>query len=330
MDSEDEALCEMLGFKSLYILQSEDLWGDEVKDESMKTNVRSLLQIPTWDLDEITQLLQTDQTIQEFDRDSICILPLSLSISPWLMRRITDDLTWDRKTMDIYPSDKTYESIQVVRNGNVEKHQELTRIENFVNTHSLWNGLCHKYLRNCVSALMGEEMVLYKEKLNLKPPYGSGFAPHLDSPSLRVPFGSTGPRTFITVMVAIDDMSIENGCLRVVKGRWSEENHCEVIEGQEDGNPDAEGRAGAIPSHISELQLYEDIPLKGGSIAMFNGWTPHRSTSNNTNFSRRAVFLTYNPLREGNFHDLYYVRMKQKRNNWISRCSDVISSVRHF
>ena len=82
------------------------------------------------------------------------------------------------------------------------ERRTLTRLENFVNYHSKWNDLVHKYLARCLSALMGEPMVLFKEKLNLKPPGGSGFAPHLDGPSLRVALGDTGPRTFVTVMVA--------------------------------------------------------------------------------------------------------------------------------
>lgn len=30
----------------------------------------------------------------------------------------------------------------------------------------------------------------------------------------------------------------------------------------------------------------------------------------------RAVFLTYNPKREGDFHDLYYEKMTKIRNEW--------------
>jgi hypothetical protein len=320
MDSDDEALCEMLGLKALGDLHCDDEYvsGTHV---TTKPDFSSFLCLPRLNLEQIQETLEISKTRCDLDRDSICIFPDELSISPLLMRRITDDLTWDHKTRPSYPSDKTYEPIRKTRNGFVETYQHLTRLENFVNTHPIWNELCHEYLAKCVSALMGEEMVLFKEKLNLKPSHGTGFAPHLDTPSLRVPFGISGPQNFVTVMVAIDDMTIENGCLRVVKGRWSEECHCEVMEGRMDGNPDAEGRAGAIPSKISDIQVYEDVPLKGGSIAVFNGWTPHRSASNTTNYPRRAIFLTYNPLLEGDFHDYYYIRMRQIRNDYRSRCT---------
>ena len=61
---------------------------------------------------------------------------------------------------------------------------------------------------------------------------------------------------------------------------------------------------------------FEDINCNGGSIMVFNGWIPHRSAANISPFPRRAVFLTYNPKVEGDYHLLYYERMKQIRDEW--------------
>lgn len=166
-----------------------------------------------------------------------------------------------------------------------------------------------------LSAVLGEEMVLFKEKLNLKPPGGSGFAPHLDSPSLMKALGSEGPRTYCTVMVAIDNMTAKNGCLRVCKRKWTEDTCCNVIQ-PTDANPDGAGRAGAIPSSTANQLVFEDVTCNGGTIVLFNGWVPHRSAANLTAFHRRAVFLTYNPKKEGDYHKLYYERMEKLRNEW--------------
>ncbi|KAL3934362.1 MAG: hypothetical protein SGARI_003420 [Bacillariaceae sp.] len=162
-------------------------------------------------------------------------------------------------------------------------------------------------------------MALYKEKLNLKPPGGSGFAPHLDTPSLRVALGQDGPQTFCTIMVAIDDMTSDNGCLRVCKGNWSEENHCALIQPNVDSSPDAGGRAGAIPLEAAEEMTFENVTCKGGTIVCFNGWAPHRSAANTSPFPRRAVFLTYNPKGEGDFHKQYYANMQKLREEWRER-----------
>ena len=363
---------------------------------------------------------------------SVFRFPTECSVQAKYMRRITDELIYSSDSSNIpltttttttssknknYHSDKTYETIQVMKrkkstttkhqtddDGNdpavqqlcegrklnefgecyeedeenlhttmeIEHRRVLTRMERFVDTHPGWSELCHGYLPKLLSALVGEEMVLYKEKLNLKPPGTSGFAPHLDTPSLRVAassmgstadpsssssssstsesstsnvndvdntssVSSTGPRNFWTVMVAIDDMTTKNGCLRVVHGQWDENNCVPYIQPQEQPqlrkddrgglnilNPDGDGRAGAIPTDYldeqqrqgSEALPFDDIVCKGGTVVAFNGWVPHRSSPNKSPFPRRAVFLTYNPKSEGDYHHLYYQRMDELRQAW--------------
>ena len=198
----------------------------------------------------------------------------------------------------------------------MEERRVLTRLENFVPQHAGWSELCLDYLTRLISALCGQPMVLYKEKLNIKPPGGSGFAPHLDSPSLRVALGNDGPQHFVTVMVAIDDMTVRNGCLRVVRGPHGERSHVEVALPKTGGNPDGDGRAGAIPDEVTSALEFEDVVIKGGTIAAFGGWVPHRSAVNASPFARRAVFLTYNPASEGSCRQMYYDKMKEMREGW--------------
>ena len=164
-----------------------------------------------------------------------------------------------------------------------------------------------------------------KEKLNFKPPGGAGFAPHLDAPSLRV--GAVGAaRTFMTLMVAIDPMTAKNGCLRVVRGSWSEQKHCEVIHPEDGSDPDSGGRAGAIPAAVADTLDFEDVICASGDVVAFNGWVPHRSGVNASPFERRAVFLTCNPLSQGNMHEAYYDKMADLRSAWrageVARLAD--------
>jgi hypothetical protein len=303
MGSSDEALLEMLGLTSL------DTGADEEEvsliEDGQKLNL------------SIHAIAESQNLAKIYNDESMCILPKELSIPSAQMRRLTDELVWGGSK---YQADRTYETIQVLKkkSGEIENRRTLTRLENFVNDHDEWKTLCHGHLAHCISALFGEPMVLYKEKLNLKPPGGSGFAPHLDTPSLRVALGGEGPQTFVTVMVAIDNMTTANGCLRICKGEWSEQEHCTVIQPEEDGNPDAGGRAGAIPAETAHDLEFHDVECQGGDIVAFNGWAPHRSSANASPFPRRAVFLTYNPKSEGDFHDRYYERMEEIRNAWRS------------
>lgn len=309
LDSSDDAFLEMLGLTSLDMTMKDD---DEV---SIKVDVLETTDaIHTMSRDRMQSILDANKQLAcTYAKDSICILPKAFSVPASWMRRLTDELVWGKRH-----ADRTFEPIRVVRkDGSVEERKALTRLENFVSHHDEWNTLCRGYLANCVSVLLKEEMVLYKEKLNLKPPGGLGFAPHLDTPSLRIALGEEGPQTFVTVMVAIDDMTHKNGCLRVSKGFWTQDNHCELVEPEQDGNPDAGGRAGALLS--TKYLDFEDITCQGGDVVIFNGWTPHRSSANLSAFPRRAVFLTYNPKKEGDYHDMYYQQMENIRNEWRAR-----------
>mmetsp|Transcript_8579 Transcript_8579/g.21130 ORF Transcript_8579/g.21130 Transcript_8579/m.21130 type:complete len:362 (-) Transcript_8579:1158-2243(-) len=320
LESCDEALLDMLGLSSLKEVSKVSA-GDndeEIKSDShfddQPTEGQSNLPILSGDwLDSNVRALALDI----YPNESVFRFPEECSISAKHLRVMTEEVVWGSGPNNAkYKADRSYEGIKIWKNGEIEERKTLTRLENFVDNHPGWSELCHGYLRRILSAALGVEMVLFKEKLNLKPPGGSGFAPHLDSPSLRIALGSEGPKTFCTVMVAIDDMTTRNGCLRVCKGNWTEDSCCDVIQPEKDGNPDAGGRAGAIPPSVAEDLEFEDLICKGGSITVFNGWCPHRSAANLSPFPRRVILLTYNPKDEGEFHKKYYERMEQLRNDW--------------
>lgn len=319
MESADEALCELLGISSLDI-KDESSHGDEGDLATPpKDSVDDLEEIADAYINAISELYDLRA---EYESNSVCVFPQELSIPASIMRRLTEELVWSSDNITI---DKTYETVRVLTKNKesgetvIEERRKLTRLENFVDSHRGWDILCNNYLRRCVSAALGTPQVLYKEKLNLKPPGGSGFAPHLDTPSLRVALGENGPKDFVTVMVAIDNMTASNGCLRLAKGKWNEGNSCTVVLPEENGSPDASGRAGAIPHEVADALKFEDLECAGGTIAIFNGWVPHRSTANSSPFPRRAVFLTYNSASDGVFHRAYYERMNKLRNDWKER-----------
>jgi Phytanoyl-CoA dioxygenase (PhyH) len=305
LDSADEALLEMLGLSSLDAVKTDDVDRDDDEDPSSLSLLDQIVQL---DSDNKCSI-PWKSLLQEYQTTGICVFPLHIPSA--LIRRLTDELVWGG-----HKADKTYETIQVLQpNGEVTKRRTLTRLENFVDHHEGWKLLCHGFVRRSLSSLLGKDMVLFKEKLNLKPPGGSGFAPHLDGPSLRVAL-PRGPQHFVTIMIAIDAMTPQNGCLRVCKGTWSQHNHCTVVEPEREGNPDAGGRAGAIPTDVAETLEFQDIACPGGTIAAFGDLTPHRSAANRSPFSRRAIFLTYNPASEGDHHAAYYQQMETLRDKW--------------
>ncbi|MCB0960552.1 MAG: phytanoyl-CoA dioxygenase family protein [Acidimicrobiales bacterium] len=173
-------------------------------------------------------------------------------------------------------------------------HRELTdegpklcRSENLIPFHAGLRGLLTEgALPATASALLGQEAVLYKEKVNYKLPGGAGYAPHQDAPAY--PFIDQ----HVSCMVAIDDATLNNGCLEVVEG-----HHHEVL---------AQDDAGCVhPDLVAELD-WRAVEVPAGWTLWFHSRTPHRSGPNASPIPRRALYPTYNARAEGDLRAAYY------------------------
>ena len=163
----------------------------------------------------------------------------------------------------------------------------LARTENFVNSSAvLGQALVDGLIRTVASELLGEEALLYKEKINYKLVGGAGFAPHQDKPAY--PFVDR----VLSVMVAVDDATVENGCLEVV-----DRSHGTVL---------AQDERGCIATSVVETLTFHPLELRAGETLFFDALTPHRSGTNTSTKPRRALYPTYNAASEGNLRDSYY------------------------
>ncbi len=163
----------------------------------------------------------------------------------------------------------------------------LARTENFLSASPLLNvALRHGAVAEVAGELLGEPALLYKEKINYKLVGGAGFAPHQDQPAY--PFVSS----VLSVMIAVDDAAVENGCLEVVSGC-----HHELLDQDE---------RGCIADAVVATLDFQPAPLRAGQTLFFHSLTPHRSFANTSNRNRRALFPTYNGISEGELHDAYY------------------------
>ena len=70
-------------------------------------------------------------------------------------------------------------------------------------------------MQGCVSELLGEEAVLFKDKINFKMPGGDGFKAHQDVQAGWDRYASL----HITALVSIDPSTLENGCLELAPGQ---------------------------------------------------------------------------------------------------------------
>jgi len=138
-------------------------------------------------------------------------------------------------------------------------------------------------LRAVLAALYGEEACLFKDKLIFKPPGAKGYGLHQDWiawPGF--------PRSFLTVLVPFDQADRDNGCTQVFPGY-----HKAGSLSPEDG------QYHELSAELIEQRRGVYLELDRGDIAIFSGFTPHRSDPNHSSRWRRQLFLSYNKLSDG-------------------------------
>lgn len=134
-----------------------------------------------------------------------------------------------------------------------------------------------------LAVLYGEEACLFKDKLIFKPPGAKGYGLHQDW--IAWP---DFPRSFLTVLVPFDRANAANGCTQVFPGF-----HKNGALSQEDG------QYHELPPDSIDEGCGVNLELERGDLAVFSGFTPHRSAPNRSARWRRQLFLSYNKLSDG-------------------------------
>lgn len=128
-----------------------------------------------------------------------------------------------------------------------------------------------------------DEACLFKDKLIFKPPGARGYGLHQDYIAWK-----NFPRSFITVLVAIDAADQENGCTVVYPGY-----HLKGCLTAEDGEYHE------LPESAVDESLAAPLSLQPGDVAFFGCFTPHRSALNRSARWRRQLYLSYTARRDG-------------------------------
>jgi len=172
----------------------------------------------------------------------------------------------------------------------------LSRIEKFADHHEKLREFCYdqRVVERSKQLLKGE-VVMFKEKINFKMPGGDGFAPHQDIQ----PGWSTYAQYFISVLITIDDSTVENGCLELSPGHHKN------------------GMIGEMWKPLTPEQLkgveFTKHPSSPGDVFFFDCFVPHQSLPNLTSNQRRNMYLTFNSTTEGDHRQDYY---SDKRKNF--------------
>ena len=235
---------------------------------------------------------------RQWAQDGFLVVKDPFSAAGWTpeeLSRITDEAA--ALPTNCYPEKPWLIHKERTRDGEVR----ITRVENFCNSHPEWSKICREGVVAAIvsqafgvhsGAEAGERAVLFKDKINFKPPGGAGFLCHQDATAFATDT-TTMASYHITAMIAIDSSTVEKGCLQVAAGQQ--------------GRGVLPNTAGVTNKAVEEEMTFHNVTANAGDLVIFDSFIPHRSGFNNTEESRRSVFLTYNMESDGgDCHSKYY------------------------
>lgn len=133
-------------------------------------------------------------------------------------------------------------------------------------------------------ALIGPDVKMMQTMAFMKAAGKPGQAPHQDE--YYIP---TRDRSLCGVWIALDDATVENGCLEVIPG-----SHAAGViyptEGQTDPRYDVSPQSVQYPYGEDD---YVPVPVAAGGAIFFNGYLLHRSQANRSSSFRRAFANHY-------------------------------------
>jgi hypothetical protein len=162
----------------------------------------------------------------------------------------------------------------------------VSRIENIRPFHEGYRKLSDA-LKRPVGQLLGEDAILFKEKINFKMPGGEGFKPHQDSQAGWDVYADF----FINVLISIDKATVENGCLEICAGHHKRGLFHSWEPLTEDDMVGME---------------FVSVPTDPGDLVFFDCFAPHQSQANYSDKIRRIYYATYNRKSAGDHLQQYY------------------------
>jgi 2-aminoethylphosphonate dioxygenase len=222
----------------------------------------------------------TEQQISDFKRDGFVVIPQAFDAG--------ESAQIEKAMVDLVALPEEPGKHWVYWEESLKNPGEkiICRIEN-ISPHVATFKELSDALKAPMGQLLGEEAVLFKEKINFKFPGADGFKPHQDSQAGWWDYSDF----FISVMVCVDEATEENGCLQMVAGHHKKGLIREWEPLNEEDCKDMD---------------FVMAPAKPGDIVFFDSYAPHGSEPNMSDKTRRLYFATYNRAAEGDFLDKYY------------------------
>jgi ectoine hydroxylase-related dioxygenase (phytanoyl-CoA dioxygenase family) len=215
--------------------------------------------------------------IDRYRRDGFVVLADFLNtdeLEEW--RRVTDEAIDARLALDDElsntSSDAYYSRVFTQASGLRKIHEGMNRL------------VCDSRVAEVAARLAGVDGIrLWNEQALYKHPFANPTGWHLD-----VPYWSFDDRRALTAWIALDDASVENGCMWYLPG-----SHLTPEFDAVDIGPNVRGVLDLHP----EWSTIESAaaPVPAGGVVWHNGLVAHGAGANMTNGGRRAMTVAYMP-----------------------------------
>ena len=137
-------------------------------------------------------------------------------------------------------------------------------------------------LLSCARGLLGSGVQVFRDQALFKPPHGQAKPLHQDQSYFCV----EPENDLTTAWIALDDATLDNGCMRYVPG-----SHLHGVF-PVDADPERPVHHSPRTGKVT-LQPAVDCPVSAGSVIFHHGCTLHSSAENRSNTWRRALIFHY-------------------------------------
>lgn len=162
-----------------------------------------------------------------------------------------------------------------------ERLDNVRKIGQFTNyDQRLYDIAFHPKLLRVVEMILGAKAELYQSMALIKPPRGREKPWHQD----HAYFDLTLDTKVVGVWIALDEATIENGCMRVLPGRKMRgvHPHFMIRDWQLCDAQSQDFKSNALA-----------VPLKPGGCMIFDSFIPHGTPSNHSQLRRKALQYHY-------------------------------------
>ena len=201
--------------------------------------------------------------------------------APQLMEQIIDDIQrWGEEVLAGLPAEQRAWYVD----GGVKAKTVLRKLDNPHHQRAAVRQLAFEpRLVEMVEDLIGAGVSVYFSQIFFKPPEGGGPKPaHQDN----YYFGPNDAEALVTAWIALDDATLDNGCLYYAEGTNRSPVYAHVT-------PPGEPYNLQLPAETLALHPATAAPVPRGGVSLHHGNTFHHSGPNHSTAWRRACALHY-------------------------------------